>query len=75
MFFVAYAFKGQVASACVCRASENCKSLVLQDKCSIEVFLFPAQKVIAYVSMYSTIFVLIMFLYIGLNYFPDYTQR
>ena len=30
---------------------------------------------ITYVSLYSTITVLIMFLYIGLNYFPDYTQR
>ena len=27
-------------SACVCRTSENCKSLVLQDKCNIEIF-FP----------------------------------
>ena len=26
---------------CVCRMSENCKSLVLQDKCSIEIFLSP----------------------------------
>ena len=24
---------------CVCRPSENCKSLVLQDKCNIEIFL------------------------------------
>ena len=23
-----------------CRSSENCKSLVLQDKCNIEIFLF-----------------------------------
>ena len=38
MFFSAYAFKGQV---CVCRTSENCKSLVLQDKCNIEIFLSP----------------------------------
>ena len=30
---------------------------------------------IAYVSLHSTISVLIMFLYIGLNYFPDYTQQ
>ena len=27
---------------CVCRMSENCKSLVLQDKCNIEIFLSPA---------------------------------
>ena len=26
---------------CVCRTSENCKSLVLQDKCNIEIFLSP----------------------------------
>ena len=29
------------ASACVCRTSENCKSLVLQGKCKIEIFLSP----------------------------------
>ena len=28
-------------SACVCKTSENCKSLVLQDKCNIEIFLSP----------------------------------
>ena len=28
-------------SECVCRTSENCKSLVLQDKCNIEIFLSP----------------------------------
>ena len=28
-------------SACVCRTSENCKSLVLQGECNIEIFLFP----------------------------------
>ena len=38
MFFIAYIFKGQV---CVCKASENCKSLILQDKCNIEIFLSP----------------------------------
>ena len=27
---------------CVCRTSEDCKSLVLQDKCNIEIFLSPA---------------------------------
>ena len=26
---------------CVCRTSENCKSLVLQDKCNIEIFVSP----------------------------------
>ena len=30
----------------VCRTSENCKSLVLQDKCNIEIFLSPAWPVI-----------------------------
>ena len=29
-------------SACVCRTSENCKSLVLKGKCKIEIFLSPA---------------------------------
>ena len=41
MFFIAYPFKGQLASACVRRTSENCKSHVLQDKCNIEIFLYP----------------------------------
>ena len=35
MFFIVYAFKG------LCRTRENCKSLVLQDKCNIEIVLFP----------------------------------
>ena len=26
---------------CVCRMSENCKSLVMQDKCNNEIFLSP----------------------------------
>ena len=30
-------------SACVCRTSENCKSLVLQGKCNIEIFLSPGR--------------------------------
>ena len=30
-------------SACFCRTSENCKSVVLQDKCNIEIFLCPEQ--------------------------------
>ena len=28
-------------SACVCRTNENCKSLILQDKCNIDIFLSP----------------------------------
>ena len=28
-------------NTCGCRTSENCKSLVLQDKCNIEIFLSP----------------------------------
>ena len=28
-------------TACVCRTSKNCKSLILQDKCNIEIFLSP----------------------------------
>ena len=32
-----------IACACVCRMSENYKSLVQQDKCNIEIFLSPAQ--------------------------------
>ena len=39
MFFNAYAFKGQMHVCC--RTNENCKRLVLQDKCNIEVFLSP----------------------------------
>ena len=31
-------------SACVCRTSENCKSLVLQGKCKIEIFLSPVSE-------------------------------
>ena len=34
MFYSAYAFKGQ-RSACIGRTSENCKSLILQDKSNI----------------------------------------
>ena len=33
--------------ACVCRTSENCKSLVLQDKCNIEIFLSPGNTVLS----------------------------
>ena len=32
-------------SACVCKTSENCKSLVLQGKCNVEIFLSPAGKI------------------------------
>ena len=39
MFFIAYTFKGQVHV--FCRMSENCKSIVLQDKCNIEIVLSP----------------------------------
>ena len=42
MFFIAYTLKR--ASAWVCRMSENCKSLVLQDKCNIEMILSPASS-------------------------------
>ena len=30
-------------SACVCRTSESCKSLVLQGECNIEIFLSPEE--------------------------------
>ena len=40
MFFIAYAFKGQV-HVLIYRTGENCKSLVLQDKFIIEIFLSP----------------------------------
>ena len=40
MFFIAYAFKGQEHVI----TSENCKSLVLQAKCNIEIFLSPENK-------------------------------
>ena len=40
VFFIAYAFKGQV-HVLINRTCENCKSLVLQDKCNIEIFLSP----------------------------------
>ena len=33
-----------MTSACICRASKDCKSLVLQDKCNIEMFLSPAME-------------------------------
>ena len=38
MFFIAYTFKGQVH---VFAGWVNIVSLVLQDKCNIEIFLFP----------------------------------
>ena len=37
----AYTFK---INACVCRTSENCKLLVLQGKCKIELFLSPGDR-------------------------------
>ena len=40
MFFIAYAFKGQV-HVFAGRVKIDCKSLVLQDKCNIEIFLSP----------------------------------
>ena len=40
MFFIAYAFNGQV-HVFVGRVNQYCKSLVLQDKCNIEIFLSP----------------------------------
>ena len=33
-------------SACVCRTSENCKSLVLQGECNIEIFLSPEHDLV-----------------------------
>ena len=33
-------------SACVCRMSENCKSLVLRGECNIEIFLSPALQTV-----------------------------
>ena len=35
-------------SACVCRTSENCKSLVLQGECNIEIFLSPEKVYIRF---------------------------
>ena len=40
IFFIAYSTILRT-SACVCGTSENCKSLVLQGKCNIEIFLSP----------------------------------
>ena len=40
VFFIAYAFKGQVY-VLIYRTSEIYKSLVLQDKCNIKIFLSP----------------------------------
>ena len=55
--YVLYCICFYRTSACVCRMSENCKSLVLQDKCNIEIFLSPA------VILGKKIFTLQMFLY------------
>ena len=40
MFFIVYALNGQV-HVFVGRVNQYCKSLVLQDKCNIEIFLSP----------------------------------
>ena len=39
--YVLYCIHFLRTCACVCRTSENCKSLVLQDKCNIEIFPSP----------------------------------
>ena len=39
MFFIAYALNGQVHVLAGVRMSENCWSLILQDKCYMEIFL------------------------------------
>ena len=46
MFFIAYTFKGQVHvfAGRVKILSENCKSLVLQDKRNFEIFLAPCMQ-------------------------------
>ena len=49
MFFIAYAFKGHVHV--FCRTSESCKSLILQDKCNIEIFLSPETQIKLSISM------------------------
>ena len=36
--------KDKCMHKCICRTSENCKSLVLQDKCYIEMFLSPERR-------------------------------
>ena len=41
MFSIVYTLTGHLHVHCVCRTSENCWSLVLQDKCNIEIFLTP----------------------------------
>ena len=35
--------KDKYMCTCVCKTSENCKSVVLQDMCNIEIFLSPGQ--------------------------------
>ena len=44
MFIIAYAFKGQVHA--FAGQIKNCKSLVLQDKFNIEIFLSPVKCVV-----------------------------
>ena len=61
LFFIAYAFKGQV-HVLIYRTSENCKSLVLQDKCNIELFLYPDTNIflfgVIHLSFQSVYFIL-----------------
>ena len=45
VFFIAYAFK-------VCRTSKDCESLVLQDKCSNEIF-FPLTEILVLITLSS----------------------
>ena len=41
MFFIAYTFIGQVHDIVFAGQVKICKSLVLQDKCNIEIFFSP----------------------------------
>ena len=40
-YICSYCIHFERTNACVCRTSENCKSLILQDQCNIEIFLSP----------------------------------
>ena len=46
--YVLYFIRFYRTSACVYRMSENCMSLVMQDKCNIEIFLSPGQVLVHY---------------------------
>ena len=46
MFIIAYAFKGQVHAFA---ERVNCKSLILQDKSNIEIFLSPVMYIDVYI--------------------------